>query len=487
MGMFKKIFSGSQQDEDDYAAPARHVERQAVKLKPTEFNFNDTLKDVANILTREALAKHVAIVYRVDKNVPSSVIGDRYKLATVLTSLIGNAIDFTETKNEKVIVAVKRNPENNDALELHFEIIDHGIGISPEAVGELIMPMLRSDQPAGAFGIEGMGLERSRDIVHAMQGSIMMECEEGKGCKVKFHLMLSAKDLNEKRHYRLPSKAGVGLKTLIIDDDVGSANALKGMLEYFRHKVTVSHNHRLRGFEAYDLVIFSSHFYNKDTEQYLQQLHKEHEIKIVLIENMLQQRQDDREALHATDWLIFKPFTQQFVFDMLAALYDGQKQEEAQPSQEKKESAISTEVDNFLTRGVISPLALHKGITKCQKNAHQFFVAADGLQECDNNYEEFIERLKEILWKYVKADRVVQRLNTEKNYDELITYCTEMKSTLSKLGIYRVSCLCDLIEHACNSNRPQDIQVLANASTYIIAQTITAIDQFLEESKFRKS
>ncbi|GEM_PF-3047892 len=503
MALFGKLFKkSSEPQEQPVETPAP---KEPVVLKPAPFNLNDTLRDVANILAMEAQSKRISIVYRVGKNVPSQVIGDRYKLARVLNELIGNAIDFTD-KRQDVVVQIRRNVKNEESVELHFEIIDRGVGIDPDAVETILSPMLSSDRPAASFGIEGNGLERARDIIHAMGGSIRMSCLPKEGCHVFFHVQLSAANLREKRHYRLPSRQGVGLKTLVIDDDIGSAKALVPMLEYFRHTVTVAEREALADAGDYDLVMMSSQFWDAKVPGFLDSLPKRP--KFVLIESMLRHHGATKEALDFADWLIYKPFTQQFVYEMLAALYTDilkEDPEEAETAEEKPQKAdggakeapaepkadgrngISPRVDAFLNGGAIGQTGGEYEGSRCLccKYSHQFFVAADGLEARKNDYGDFVEQLKEVIWKYVKSDKVVGGKIRKGEKEETAEYCKQMKIRLSDLGIYKLACLCDLLEGACREDRDRDVEALNNVFTYILTQTINSLDQFIDQAKYK--
>ncbi len=489
MSLFGKLFKKPSKEpvvfEDERSEP--------VELKSIPFNLNDTLRDAANVLAYEAQSKNVSIVFRVKKNVPSKVIGDRYKLAKILNEIIGNAIDFTD-KREDVIVQIERNEKNEESVELHFEVIDSGVGIDQRAVEEILMPMLTSDKRARTFGIEGEGLERARDIIHAMRGSIQMKCREKKGCRVSFYVQLGAKDLTEKRHYRLPSKAGVGLKTLVVDDDAGSAKAIVPMLEYFRHEVTIGEIDDLYDVTGYDLVMVSSRFWSDELQNRFENLSPRP--KIVMIESMIQHHHIEDRALEYVDWLIYKPFTQQFVYEMLAALYSdalshAPETEEAIPKAKDTApsagvEAVSPAVEAFLNGGNIEQGgADEEGRCICCKYSHQFFVAADGLQWCSNNYADFVERLKEAIWKFVKADKVVVGMVQKGELEKTAEYCAKMKAPLAELGIYKLACLCDLLESACKEGRTKDIEMLSKSFGYVLSQTISALDQFIEQAKYK--
>ena len=494
MALFGKLFKKAAEPE---AEKKETVIRppEPVELKPAPFNLNDTLRDVANIVSMDAQESHISIVYRMKKGVPSKLIGDRYKLARLLTELISNAIDFTD-KREDVVVQIGRNEKNEESMELYFEVIDFGVGINPQLVSEKLMPMLTGDESAEVYGIQGQGLQRARDIVHAMQGSIRMTSEPKKGTRVSFHIQLSAPDLKEKRHYRLPNKEGVGLKTLVVDNDIGSAKAIVPLLEYFQHKVTIGKPVDLSRLEGYDLVMISSEYWNEAVHRRILDM-GDSRPKVVMIESMIKRMKIEDEALSFVDWLIYKPFTQQFVFEMLTALYsDALKvSPEVEDTLASKApevhadgiSAVSERVEAFLNGTPIeqTPAVYNEGRCFCCKYAHQFFVATDGLERCNNDYAAFVEKLKEAIWKYGKADKVVAGKIDQDTLAEAALYCDGMKTALADLGVYKLACLGDLLEAACLEGRIKDIETLKNSFSYVLNQTIASLDQFIDQAKYK--
>lgn len=464
-----------------------------LELKPVLFNLNDTLRDVANILALEAQDKRISIIYRLKNNVPSKLIGDRYKFARILTDLIGNAIDFTD-KVQDVVVNLSRNEENDEYIELHVEIIDFGVGLDERTVKDLLIPMLRSDKPASHFGIDGEGMERARDIVHAMQGSIAIECIKSKGCKVSFYVRLEAPNMQEKRHYRLPSREGVGLYTLVIDDDMGSGHAVVAMLEYFRHRVTLAEIGALADASSFDLLLISEKFWDEDVRETLNAMGLQRP-KIVLIDNMMEQNHMDEAHLDHVEWLIYKPFTQQAVYEMLAALYtnalvDAPEVEEAAKSlksapKEDGKTMLSPKVDAFLKgRHFEVPHDDEDGCHPC-RHFHQFFLAADGLKGVDNDYTAFVETLRETIWKYGKTDRLIASMLEKGNRDEAIAHCVQMRERLKAVGIFRLACIADLLASAMREERIMDRDALMKSLPFALTQTIASVDGFIDQAKYK--
>lgn len=474
MAFFSKWFA--KRSDSDVEEAGEVALPETVLLKPVRFNLNDTLREVANLLAGEAQEKGISIVYWVDKNVPSVVIGDRYKLGNILTELIGNAIDFTN-RREDVAVRIRRNARNKEALELHFEVADAGIGMSEALLEQQVLPMLRSDQSASAFGLGTVGLQRARDIVHAMGGSITMQCREAKGCHVSFYVHFMTPDMKERRHYRLPNYRGVGRKTLVVDDDAGSAHALKLMLEYFRHTVTLGSTDDLAEAGKYDIVMVASAFWSETAA--LQS--GEESLHLVVIENMLQPREQSETMPTGAVWRIGKPFTQQAVYEMLLALYSGTSTGMGDGSGQAPEGVyrVSRRVGAFLDGERLEEVAA------CE-HARRLFAAEEGLHACEENYGRFIDQLQEFIWKYVKADRVVGGMIEKGDWEETAAYCREMQERLLPLGLHRLACCCALLAQACDEGYLKDIEELDGAFGALLVRTIAAIDRFVEEAKYKE-
>ena len=197
------------------------------------------------------------------------------------------------------------------------------------------------------------------------------------------------------------------------------------------------------------------------------------------------------------DWLIYKPFTQQFVFEMLTALYSDalRASPEAEETHVEKKpqlhadgmTAVSERVEAFLNGTPIeqAPPIGNEGRCFCCKYSHQLFVATDGLERCNNDYATFVEKLKEAIWKYVKADKVIGGKIDQGVLEEAAEYCGRMKTALADLGVYKLACLGDLLEAACCEGRIKDIEALKNDIASVLNQTIASLDQFIDQAKYK--
>jgi signal transduction histidine kinase len=93
-----------------------------------------------------------------------------------LINLLGNAIKFTEAGEINLQVEVTRQNF------LRFEISDTGPGIPPEMQARIFEPFTQVDGSATRrFSGTGLGLSISQQLVHQMDGNIILESEVGKG------------------------------------------------------------------------------------------------------------------------------------------------------------------------------------------------------------------------------------------------------------------------------------------------------------------
>jgi signal transduction histidine kinase len=104
------------------------------------------------------------------------VPGDPGRLQQVFINLLMNAIEATAPGGE-IVVKVRACP-NDGRPGVSAEVIDTGVGIAPEALGQIFKPFYTT-KPAGQG--TGLGLAISRDIVREHGGTIVAQSRPGRG------------------------------------------------------------------------------------------------------------------------------------------------------------------------------------------------------------------------------------------------------------------------------------------------------------------
>jgi len=162
------------------------IEANKLELSYAEFDFGSMLANIFDVTNVRAGEKHQNITVNVNPNVPPSLIGDELRLSQVITNLMTNAIKFTP-ESGKIGLNVEKVDEKDGELTLKIEVVDSGIGISPEQQKKLFTSFNQADSSiTSKFGGTGLGLAISKRIVELMQGTIWIESELNKGSKFIF-------------------------------------------------------------------------------------------------------------------------------------------------------------------------------------------------------------------------------------------------------------------------------------------------------------
>jgi CheY-like chemotaxis protein/anti-sigma regulatory factor (Ser/Thr protein kinase) len=114
---------------------------------------------------------------------PDMLMVDAMSVKRILSNLLSNAAKFTRNGTVKLTVSVS----DDDPAQVHFEVIDSGSGIAPEALLHIFEPFYRAEG-AIASGT-GLGLAICHQLSEAMGGRITVESALGLGSRFALHLI----------------------------------------------------------------------------------------------------------------------------------------------------------------------------------------------------------------------------------------------------------------------------------------------------------
>ena len=152
-----------------------------------------SLRAVANaaiaLFETNASAKRLSLRLHFPENGVDWVIADGQRLKQVILNLVGNAIKFTE--DGEVVLRIGSQPAADGVVDVTFEVLDSGIGMTPQVVEELFEPFYQADgAPNRRRGGTGLGLAISQRIAEAMGTRIEVESTPEEGSRFWFTLRL---------------------------------------------------------------------------------------------------------------------------------------------------------------------------------------------------------------------------------------------------------------------------------------------------------
>ncbi|MGB2579644.1 PAS domain S-box-containing protein [Elusimicrobium simillimum] len=162
------------------------IEANKLELLNSEFDLEKMLVKVTNVANYRIDQKKQNLIVTIDKNVPTTVIGDELRLNQVITNLLTNATKFTPELGT-IKLSVRKIDEDGTLMTLRISVEDNGIGISDEQKSRLFKSFEQADGTISRkFGGTGLGLAISKSIVELMGGAISVESEPNKGSTFTF-------------------------------------------------------------------------------------------------------------------------------------------------------------------------------------------------------------------------------------------------------------------------------------------------------------
>ena len=166
------------------------IEANTFELAFSEFNFENMLIRVVNIINFRVEEKHQRLIINLGESVPVTILSDELRLSQVITNLLSNAVKFTP-ENGTILLNIEKTLEQEQELTLQIAVQDNGIGIPQEQQARLFNPFKQEDGSISRkFGGTGLGLAISKQIIELMDGTIWVESELGQGSTFSFTIKI---------------------------------------------------------------------------------------------------------------------------------------------------------------------------------------------------------------------------------------------------------------------------------------------------------
>ena len=156
--------------------------------------YNTIAKAIA-ICRPNAEEKRLQFFWYIDPQVPRGIVSSDQYLAEILINTIGNAVKYSSSGHVYVRITADHSRRTDNRVNVLFEILDTGVGISPSLLPTIFEPFtIGDDSAARRYTGTGLGLTITKQYVDHLHGSIHFESKEGVGtcCRVTIPFMLAA-------------------------------------------------------------------------------------------------------------------------------------------------------------------------------------------------------------------------------------------------------------------------------------------------------
>jgi signal transduction histidine kinase len=163
------------------------IDAGRVELEQTHFEVATLIAETLDVV-RPSAAVNAAMLRTELSDDLGAGMNDAFKLKQCLINLLSNAVKFAK-KGEVTLAARRERREGRDWLV--FDVIDTGIGISPEHLARLFQPFVQADaSTTRRFGGTGLGLAITQRTARLLGGDVTVV--SALGCGSTFTLCVPA-------------------------------------------------------------------------------------------------------------------------------------------------------------------------------------------------------------------------------------------------------------------------------------------------------
>lgn len=224
------------------------MESGKLQIVENEYELLNMIKEVGNLVQGKVKDKGLALVIRVNPDIPRTLYGDEIRIKQVLINLVNNAVKFTD---EGTITINVDCVTEQDTILLKVSIKDTGVGIKEEDLERIFNSFEQSDtfrnrKKEGS----GLGLTISRQLLQLMGGQIYVESVYHEGSCFSFEVPQRVIDAAPCGAYDEPVRKRVkkqeyskfkapNAKVLIVDDNLVNLRVAAGLMKPFGMQVDV--------------------------------------------------------------------------------------------------------------------------------------------------------------------------------------------------------------------------------------------------------
>ena len=163
------------------------IEEGKFELVMAPFSVIDMLDTVRLTVHGMMLEKELQLEVNVAKDVPCSVVGDRYRLEHILANLLSNAAKFSPARGLIVVTLSLVGKVERNAFQLQFAVTDQGPGMTDAQMRKLFKPFSQlNPHELQKGGGTGVGLSICKRIVEMHGGVINVTSVVGQGSTFHF-------------------------------------------------------------------------------------------------------------------------------------------------------------------------------------------------------------------------------------------------------------------------------------------------------------
>lgn len=191
------------------------IESGKMTLNAERVSLREVMDSIVNIIQPQIKAKNQRFDVLIDNIETENVYCDSVRLNQVLINLVSNAVKFTpEGGAVCIFLSQGVSPLGDDYVRVFINVKDTGIGMTQDFIDKIFEAFTREDSKrVHKTEGTGLGMAITKYIVDAMNGTIEVDSEPGKGTEFRLVIDMEKADEREEEMH-LPN-----WNMLVVDDD----------------------------------------------------------------------------------------------------------------------------------------------------------------------------------------------------------------------------------------------------------------------------
>ena len=192
------------------------LEAGKFRLLNSEFDFVMMIKELLDTMAVEAYKKKITMTVHLDKDIPTTILGDEVYVKQIYQYLMSIAIDNTGMGRILLDIKCERS-EDKKTVKISTRIADTGNGLSKIDVQYLFGTYSVYDSRQSS-NLKGIGLKYSicKQLLNLMKGDISVESIEGIGMATDFTFYVEVND--DKPAFELTKDEEINILVYIADE-----------------------------------------------------------------------------------------------------------------------------------------------------------------------------------------------------------------------------------------------------------------------------
>ena len=175
------------------------IEAGKLELSPAPYQVASLINDTVALNMLRIGSKPVEFRLSVDKDIPSTLIGDELRIKQILNNLLSNSIKYTIKGTVKLSVSVATESEDKKTespvsgkgseTTIIFTVCDTGQGMTEDQVEKIFDKFSRFNKEVNlAIEGTGLGMDITHNLVKMMNGKISVDSKVNMGTVFTVHL-----------------------------------------------------------------------------------------------------------------------------------------------------------------------------------------------------------------------------------------------------------------------------------------------------------